>query len=46
MKYGYAPSVKMKLCGEKLSKLGWSAKLDLPEMYERLIKSMKETGNY
>ena len=46
LKYGYAPSVKMKLCGEKLSKLGWSAKLDLPEMYERLIKSMKETGNY
>ena len=46
LKYGYAPSVKMKLCGEKLTKLGWKAKVDLPEMYERLIRSMKETGNY
>ena len=46
LKYGYAPSVKMKLCGKKLAALGWNAKIDLPEMYERLIKSMKETGNY
>ena len=46
LKYGYAPSVKMKLCGKKLADLGWTAKIDLPEMYERLIKSMKETGNY
>lgn len=46
LKYGYAPSIKMKLCGEKLAKLGWKAKVDLPEMYERLIKSMRETGNY
>ncbi len=46
LKYGYAPSVKMKLCGEKLAELGWKAKIDLPEMYERLIKSMRETGNY
>lgn len=46
LKYGYAPSVKMKLCGKKLADLGWEANIDLPEMYERLIKSMKETGNY
>ncbi len=46
LKFGYAPSVKMKLCGEKLNKLGWKAKYDLPEMYERLIKSMIETGNH
>ena len=46
LKYGYAPSVKMKLCGKKLAELGWEARIDLPEMYERLIKSMKETGNY
>lgn len=46
LKYGYAPSVKMKLCGKKLADLGWKASVDLPEMYTRLIKSMKETGNY
>ena len=46
LKYGYAPSVKMKLCGKKLADIGWKAKIDLPEMYERLIKSMRETGNY
>ncbi len=46
LKYGYAPAVKMKLCGKKLADLGWKAKYDLPQMYERLIKSMKETNNY
>ncbi len=46
LKYGYAPSVKMKLSGEKLEKLGWKATIDLPEMYERLIESMRQTGNY
>ncbi len=45
LKYGYAPPVKMKLCSKKLADLGWTAKYDLPEMYERLVKSMKETGN-
>ncbi len=46
LKYGYAPPVKMKLCGEKLKKLGWEPKYNLYQMYERLIKSMVETNNY
>ncbi len=46
LKYGYAPAVKMRLCGEKLEKLGWKAQIDLPEMYKRLIESMKNTNNF
>ncbi len=46
LKYGYAPAVKMRLCGEKMEKLGWKAEIDLPEMYERLIESMKNTNNF
>ncbi len=46
LKYGYAPSVKMKLCGEKLEELGWKPQYDLKEMYQRLIKSMIETENH
>ncbi|MBQ2940157.1 MAG: NAD-dependent epimerase/dehydratase family protein [Clostridia bacterium] len=45
LKYGYAPSVKMCLSGEKLAELGWKAQIDLPEMYRRLMESMKATGN-
>ena len=37
LKYGYAPSVKMKLNGEKMRALGWKPEVDLPEMYERMI---------
>lgn len=46
LKYGYAPAVKMRLSSDKLTKLGWEAKIDLPEMYQRLIQSMKNTNNY
>lgn len=46
LKYGYAPPVKMHLSGKKLADLGWKAKIDLPEMYARLIQSMKNTENY
>lgn len=40
--YGYAPDVCMHLNADKLKALGWSAKYDLLEMYERLIKSFEE----
>lgn len=46
LKYGYAPTVKMRLSADKLTKLGWKAKITLPEMYKRLIKSMKATNNF
>lgn len=40
LKYGYAPPVKMKLGSAKLQKLGWKPQYNLPQMYDRLIKSM------
>ncbi len=46
LKYGYAPSVKMHLSGEKLENLGWKARIGLKEMYSRLIDSMKATNNF
>lgn len=39
LQYGYAPDVKMHLCGAKLRGLGWAPEVDLPEMYRRLIAS-------
>lgn len=39
LKFGYAPPVKMKLSSEKLRSLGWNSNIDLPEMYDRMIKS-------
>ncbi len=39
--YGYAPSVKMKLSGEKLRALGWKPAIDLTETYRRMIEDMK-----
>lgn len=36
--YGYAPKVKMKLCSDKIKCLGWSAKYDIIDMYERMMK--------
>ena len=39
--YGYAPSTKMKLCGDKLKRLGWSPEVDLKEMYRRLIEYLR-----
>lgn len=41
---GYNPTVKICLDSSKLEKLGWSAKVDLPEMFRRTIQSMKEQG--
>lgn len=39
--YGYAPSVKMKLSGEKLRALGWKPVIGLPETYTRMIEDMR-----
>lgn len=39
LKYGYAPKVKVKLSGEKLRALGFEAKVELKEMYRRMIGS-------
>lgn len=43
LKFGYSPSVKMKLSSEKLRSLGWRSDINLPEMYERMIKSWQAT---
>ena len=40
LKYGYAPSVKMKLSNAKMCALGWAPEVDLPEMYERMMADM------
>ncbi len=43
LKYGYAPPVKMLLSSEKLRSLGWKSDTDLPEMYDRMIKSWESS---
>lgn len=40
--FGYAADTKLKLSGKKLESLGWSAKINLPEMYKRTISYLKE----
>lgn len=42
--YGYAPDVAMHLNSDKLQSLGWKPKYDLPDMYQRLVKSFREQG--
>ena len=39
---GFNPTVKICLNTEKLEALGWNAKTDLSQMFERTIKSMQE----
>lgn len=41
-KYGYAKTLKMNLDSTKLKQLGWSASVDLEDMYKRLIKTMEK----
>lgn len=41
---GYNPEVKVNLDTSKLEALGWKALVNLDEMYERLIKHLKELG--
>lgn len=38
--YGYAPSVKMHLCNEKMQKLGWMPTVGIKESYQRMIHDM------
>lgn len=40
-KYGYAPDTKLKLSSEKLNKLSWFAEYSLEEIFERMIKGLK-----
>lgn len=40
-KFGYAPTSRMLVNAEKLRALGWSAEVGLPEMFERLMRSMR-----
>ena len=40
-KFGYAPTSRMLVNSEKLNALGWNAQVDLPEMFERLMGSMR-----
>lgn len=40
-KFGYAPTSRMLVNAEKLNGLGWKARIDLPEMFERLMGSMR-----
>lgn len=44
--FGYAADTKMKLDSGKLQSLGWKPEIGLREAYERLIGSIRETGNY
>ena len=39
--YGYYPTTKISLITNKISKLGWTAKTDLYEMFDRTIASLK-----
>ena len=44
-KLGYNPKIVMNLDTEKIEKLGWSAEVDLPEMFARMINSMTASKN-
>ena len=39
-KFGYAPTLKMNLDTSKLQKLGWTAEVDLKNMFDNLIEYM------
>ena len=42
---GYNPTLKVCLNTSKLEALGWSAKVQLKKMYERLIESLMQQNN-
>lgn len=42
-KFGYAPTLCMNLDVSKIKEIGWNAKIDLDEMYDRLIKYLDST---
>ncbi len=41
--YGYAPTSRMRVNADKLRALGWQAWINLPEMFERLMRSLAVT---
>lgn len=41
MLYGYAPETKLRLCGDKIRRLGWIPTVSLTEMYERMVDGWK-----
>ena len=41
--FGFAAPSFVKLASDKLESLGWQPEYDLPEMYDRLIASMRDT---
>ena len=41
---GYAPDVKIKLNSDKLKALGWQPKVDLENMFKRMVKSWELEG--
>lgn len=41
---GYAPVTRLRLSSRKLRQLGWQPKYGLKEMFERLIKSLRQTS--
>lgn len=42
LRFGYAPTSRMLINPEKLNALGWKAQIGLPEMFERLMRCMRE----
>ena len=40
--FGYAPQTKLKLSSAKMNSLGWNAKYNLKEMFERMLPDLKE----
>jgi len=42
LRFGYAPTSRMLVNPEKLNALGWKAQIGLPEMFERLMRCMRE----
>ncbi len=42
--FGYAPDNTMRLCSDKIRKLGWEPKVGMADGYKRLIKYIDEQG--
>ncbi len=40
---GYSPTTKLRLSTQKIAALGWKAAYNLEEMFERLIRSLKQS---
>ncbi|MBO4626720.1 MAG: NAD-dependent epimerase/dehydratase family protein [Lachnospiraceae bacterium] len=42
--FGYAPDVVLRLCSDKLRKLGWNPEVSMSEAYSRLIRYIQESN--